>query len=60
MKVKSKNSLRIHRNALINTAFIDEVHGWFSGRIMVRLDLKKWQFAAAYLQHSGALPPVKR
>ena len=36
-KVDAKTFIRIHRNALVNTAFIDEVQGWFSGRVMVRL-----------------------
>jgi two-component system LytT family response regulator len=39
-KVDAKIFIRIHRNALVNTAFIDEVHGWFSGRVMVRLKNK--------------------
>ncbi len=36
-KVDAKTFIRIHRNALVNTAFIDEVHGWFSGRVIIRL-----------------------
>jgi two-component system LytT family response regulator len=36
-KVDTRTFIRIHRNALVNTAFIDEVHGWFSGRVLVRL-----------------------
>jgi two-component system LytT family response regulator len=36
-KVDANTFIRIHRSALVNTAFIDEVHGWFSGRVMVRL-----------------------
>lgn len=36
-KVDARTFIRIHRNALVNTAFIEEVHGWFSGRVLVRL-----------------------
>jgi DNA-binding LytR/AlgR family response regulator len=36
-KVDAKTFIRIHRSALVNTAFIDEVHGWFSGRVIIRL-----------------------
>jgi two-component system LytT family response regulator len=39
-KVDAKTFVRIHRSALVNTAFIDEVHGWFSGRVMIRLKNK--------------------
>lgn len=36
-KLDRKVFLRVHRNSIINTNFIEEVHGWFSGRIFVRL-----------------------
>ena len=36
-KLDSRLFLRIHRNAIININFIEEVHGWFSGKILVRL-----------------------
>jgi two-component system LytT family response regulator len=39
-KVDAKTFIRIHRNALINITFIDEVHGWFSGRVIIRLKNK--------------------
>jgi two-component system LytT family response regulator len=39
-KIDTRTFIRIHRNALVNTAFIDEVHGWFSGRVMIRLKNK--------------------
>jgi two-component system LytT family response regulator len=29
--------VRIHRSTLVNTAYINEVHGWFAGRMLVRL-----------------------
>ncbi len=40
-KVDAKTFIRIHRSALINTTFINEVHGWFSGRVLVRLKDKR-------------------
>lgn len=35
--LNSKNFLRVHRNSIVNANFIDEVHGWFSGRVLIRL-----------------------
>ena len=32
-----QNFTRIHRAMLLNTDFVDEVHTWFGGRLMVRL-----------------------
>lgn len=29
--------LRVHRNSIVNINFVDEVHGWFSGKVLVRL-----------------------
>jgi two-component system, LytTR family, response regulator len=29
--------LRVHRNSIVNVNFIEEVHGWFSGQVMIRL-----------------------
>lgn len=29
--------LRIHRGVIVNLAFVGEVHGWFSGKVMIRL-----------------------
>ena len=40
-KVDARTFVRIHRNALVNAAFIEEVHGWFSGRVLVRLKDKR-------------------
>jgi len=40
-KVDANTFIRIHRSALVNTAFIDELHGWFSGRVLVRLKDKR-------------------
>jgi two-component system LytT family response regulator len=36
-KVDAKTFIRIHRNTLVNLAFIEEIHGWFSGSVMVRI-----------------------
>lgn len=36
-KLDPRLFLRVHRNTIININFIEEVHGWFSGKIMVRL-----------------------
>lgn len=36
-KLDSRNFLRVHRNSIINLNFIEEVHGWFSGKVLVRL-----------------------
>lgn len=36
-KLDPETFLRIHRGIIVNLAFIDEVHGWFSGRVMIRL-----------------------
>ena len=40
-KLDTRNFLRVHRNAIINVNFIDEVHGWFSGRVLIRLNNAK-------------------
>lgn len=36
-RLVSKDFLRVHRGAIVNLNFIEEVHGWFSGRILIRL-----------------------
>lgn len=36
-KLDARLFLRIHRNAIVNISFIEEVHGWFSGKILIRL-----------------------
>ncbi|HYP51352.1 MAG TPA: LytTR family DNA-binding domain-containing protein, partial [Pyrinomonadaceae bacterium] len=36
-KLDTRYFLRIHRNAIVNINFIEEVHGWFSGKILIRL-----------------------
>lgn len=40
--------LRIHRNSIVNVNFIGEVHGWFSGQIMIHLkNAKKTELIVA-------------
>lgn len=47
-KLDRRIFLRIHRNSIINTNFIEEVHGWFSGKVLVRLkDDRKTEIVAA-------------
>jgi two-component system LytT family response regulator len=36
-KLDTRLFLRIQRNAIVNINFIEEVHGWFSGKILIRL-----------------------
>jgi two-component system LytT family response regulator len=36
-KLDTRLFLRIHRNAIVNINFIEEVYGWFSGKILIRL-----------------------
>ena len=40
--------VRIHRAVIINTDFIDEIHSWFGGRLLVRLkDAKRTELTVA-------------
>lgn len=36
-RVDPRRFVRIHRSVLVNIDYVDEVHGWFAGRVMVRL-----------------------
>jgi two-component system LytT family response regulator len=36
-KLGSKGFARIHRATLVNLAFIDELHRWFGGRLLIRM-----------------------
>lgn len=36
-KLGSKGFARIHRATLVNLAFIDELHRWFGGRMLIRM-----------------------
>lgn len=39
-KLDEKKFLRVHRSSIINLDFIEEVHGWFSGRVLIRVSDK--------------------
>jgi two-component system LytT family response regulator len=36
-KLGSKGFVRIHRATLVNLAFVDELHRWFGGRMLIKL-----------------------
>lgn len=36
-KLDSRAFLRVHRSTIVNLDFIEEVHGWFAGKILIRL-----------------------
>ena len=36
-KLDPRRWVRVHRSALVNTAFVQELHPWFAGRAIVRL-----------------------
>lgn len=36
-RLDSRTFLRVHRNSIVNANFIEAVHGWFSGRVLIRL-----------------------
>jgi two-component system LytT family response regulator len=36
-KLDPKKFVRIHRSTLLNLSWVDEVHSWFGGRLLVRL-----------------------
>lgn len=40
-KLDARHFLRVHRNSIININFVEEVHGWFSGRVVVSLKGEK-------------------
>ena len=47
-KLDSQIFLRVHRNSIVNLNFVKEVHGWFSGGILIKLkDAKKTEIAVA-------------
>jgi two-component system LytT family response regulator len=40
--------LRVHRNSIVNINFVEEVHGWFSGKVLIRLKgIKKNEIVVA-------------
>lgn len=40
-KLDARHFLRVHRNSIININFVEEVHGWFSGKVVVSLKGEK-------------------
>jgi two-component system LytT family response regulator len=36
-KLDPKSFLRIHRATIVNLSWIEEVHAWFGGRLLIRL-----------------------
>ncbi len=40
-KLDKQSFLRVHRSAIVNIDFIEEVHGWFSGKVLIRLKDKR-------------------
>ena len=40
-KLDPKRFVRIHRSTLLNLSWVDEVHSWFGGRLLVRLKDEK-------------------
>lgn len=36
-RLDARDFLRVHRNSIVNLNFIKEVHGWFSGRVLIKL-----------------------
>lgn len=36
-KLDERTFLRVHRSSIVNLNFIEEVHGWFSGKVLIRL-----------------------
>lgn len=47
-KLDKQTFLRIHRSSIVNLNFIEDIHGWFSGKVLIRLkDTKKTELAVA-------------
>ena len=47
-KLDSSTFFRTHRNSIVNLGFIEEVHGWFSGKVLIRLkDNEKTEIVVA-------------
>lgn len=47
-KLDSQTFLRVHRSSIVNLDFVEEVHGWFSGKVLIRLkDRKKTELVVA-------------
>lgn len=47
-KLDPKKFLRVHRSSIVNLDFMEEVHGWFSGKVLIRLkDAPKTELVVA-------------
>ncbi len=47
-KLEKRTFLRVHRSSIVNLNFIEEVHGWFSGKVLIRLkDIAKTEIVVA-------------
>lgn len=47
-RLDRRTFLRVHRSSIVNLDFIEQVHGWFSGRVLIRLkDDQKTEIAVA-------------
>jgi two-component system, LytTR family, response regulator len=47
-RLEKRVFLRVHRNSIVNITLIEEVHGWFSGQVAIRLkNLKKTEIIVA-------------
>ncbi len=47
-KLDAQKFLRVHRGSIVNLDFIEEVHGWFSGKVLIRLkDATKTELVVA-------------
>ena len=47
-RLDPKDFVRIHRSILLNTNYVQEIHQWFAGRVLVRLkDEKRTELTVA-------------
>lgn len=47
-RLNAQTFLRVHRSSIVNLNFVEEVHGWFSGRVLIRLrDVAKTEIVVA-------------
>lgn len=47
-KLDRRTFLRIHRSSIVNLNFVEEIHGWFSGKVLIRLkDAPKTELVVA-------------
>ncbi len=47
-RLDARKFVRVHRRTIVNTDFIDEVHGWFSGKVLIKLkDIRRTELVIA-------------